>query len=69
MPAFEEKLEKLIKAAERFDFSLKLIDECGEEYNQFFDGYGFKQTLQEMKVKLDEIKTLKEKLRSSALGK
>ena len=68
-PAFEEKLEKLIKAADRFEYSLKLFDDCDAEYDQLFDGYGFKQKLNETKANLDEIKTLKEKFRASTLGK
>ena len=68
-PAFEEKLEKLIKAADRFEYSLKLFDGCDAEYDQLFDGYGFKQKLNETKANLDEIKTLKEKFRASTLGK
>ena len=69
LPAFEDKLEKLIKAAGRFEYFVNSFDDCGDEYNQFFDGYTFKQTISDTKAKLDDIKNLKEKLRSSTIGR
>ena len=69
LPAFEDKLEKLTMAAERFEYFVNSFDECGDEFNQFFDGYAFKQTLSDTKANLEDIKNLKTKLRSSTIGK
>ena len=68
LPAFEDKLEKLIKATERFECFVNSFDDYGDEYNQFFDGFAFKKTLSVTKANLGDIKCLKRKLRSSAIG-
>ena len=68
-PAFEEELEKLANAAERFRYTLKPMAEWEEGFNQFFDNQPIQQMLRDTKANLDEIMKLKEKLRTSTMGK
>jgi len=69
LPAFEKELEKLISAANRFRYVLKPMAEWGEGFDNFFDNQPIQKLLCDTMVNLDEIATLKDKMRSSTIGK
>jgi len=69
LPTFEEEIDKLVNAANRFSYVLRPMAEWEEGFDQLFDNQPIQKMLQDTKSNLDEIIKLKEKLRSSAIGK
>jgi len=69
LPAIEKEIEQLVSAAERFSYYMNPVIQWGDNYDMFFHNQPVQKMLHETKANLDEILTLKDNFRASAIGK